>query len=112
MMLLRRFALTLVVAAAGSAITCASGPTFWTVSTASDLLRGTSDGMFVSLEGVVMPGPQLTPCLSSTPAQIWSLASSPDGTLWAGTGGDGKLLRIRPGQKEEIAATTSESGVF
>jgi hypothetical protein len=112
MMLLRRFALTLLVAAAGSAITWASGPTFWTVSTASDLLRGTSDGMFVSLDGVVMPGPQLTPRLSSTPAQIWSLASSADGTLWAGTGGDGKLLRIRPGQKEEVAATTSESGVF
>jgi hypothetical protein len=111
-MLLRRFILSLTIAAIGGTVAWASGPTFWTVSTASELLRGTSDGMFVSLDGVVTPGPQLTPRLTSTPAQVWSLASSTDGTLWAGTGGDGKLLRIRPGQKEEVAATTSETGIF
>ena len=29
----------------------ASGPTFWTVATAADFLRGTSDGVFVSQQG-------------------------------------------------------------
>jgi hypothetical protein len=95
-----------------NATLAASGPVFWTTLGASDLLRGISDGVFVSLDGVVTAGPQLTGRLASTPAQIWSLAAGPDGVLWAGTGGDGRLLRLRPGQAEETVATTKETGVF
>jgi len=35
-----------------------------------------------------------------------------DGTLWAGTGGDGRLIRLRPGQAEEVAHDPAESNVF
>ncbi|HEY6357177.1 MAG TPA: two-component regulator propeller domain-containing protein, partial [Vicinamibacterales bacterium] len=107
-----RFALALLVTLGAGLVARAAGPTFWTVSTSADLLRGTSSGMFVGLDGVVTLGPQLTPRLTSTPAQVWSLAAGPDGTIWAGTGGDGRLLRLRPGQAEETAATTTENAVF
>jgi hypothetical protein len=107
-----RFALTLLIAVGAGLVARAAGPTFWTVSTSADLLRGTSSGMLVGLDGVVTLGPQLTPRLTSTPAQVWSLATGADGTIWAGTGGDGRLLRIRPGQAEETAATTTENAVF
>ncbi len=90
----------------------ASGPVFWTVATAGDFLRGTSDGVFVSRDGVLTAGPQVTNRLTSTPAQIWSLAEGTDGTLWAGTGGDGRLLRVRPGQAEETAFDAEESNIF
>lgn len=68
--------------------------------------------MFVGTDGVLTLGPELTSRLTSTPAQVWSLASGADGTIWAGTGGDGRLLRLRPGQPEETAAATTESAVF
>lgn len=90
----------------------ASGPVFWTVASAAEFLRGTSDGVFVSLEGVLSPGPPLTNRLSSAPAQIWSLAESADGTLWAGTGSDGRLLRLRAGQPEETAFDANEPNIF
>ena len=106
------FASALLAAVTSGAVATAAGPTFWTVSTSADLLRGTSSGMLVGLDGVVTLGPQLTPRLTSTPAQVWSLAASADGTIWAGTGGDGRLLRIRPGQAEETAATTTENAIF
>ena len=102
----------LAVCAFAPVFTEASGPTFWTTATSSELLRGTSDGVYVSLSGVVTPGPQLTSRLSSTPAQIWSLASSADGTIWAGTGGDGRVIRVRNGQLEETAFDSSENNVF
>jgi hypothetical protein len=107
-----RVALALLAAATSGVIAKAAGPTFWTVSTAADLLRGTSSGMLVGLDGIVTLGPQLTPRLTSTPAQVWSLSAGADGTIWAGTGGDGRLLRLRPGQPEEVAATTTESAIF
>jgi hypothetical protein len=95
-----------------AARTRASGPAFWTVATAADFLRGQSDGVYVSLTGVLTAGPQLTSRLSSTPAQVWSLASGPDGTLYAGTGGEGKLLRLRPGQPEDTVFDSDEANVF
>jgi hypothetical protein len=98
--------------AAGSASLVASGPSFWTVATTADLLKGTSDGVLIDRTGAVTPGRKLTNRLTSAPAQIWSLASSPDGTLWAGTGGDGRLIKIRPGQPEETAFDTGETNVF
>ncbi len=102
-------ALVSLLAAVGLA---ASGPTFWTVATSADFLAGRSEGVFVSLDGVVTAGPRLTSRLTSTPPQIWSLAIAGDGTLWAGTGGDGKVLRLANGQPEQTVFDAEEANVF
>jgi sugar lactone lactonase YvrE len=90
----------------------ASGPTFWVIASLSELLKGTSDGVYITLDGTVTAGPRLTNVLTSTPAQVWTLAAGADGTLWAGTGGDGRVIRVRPGQPEETVFTAGESNVF
>ena len=107
----RLFACALFVSIA-VAVPRASGPSFWTVATAADFLRGTSDGVFVTLGGSVTAGPVLTNRLSSTPAQIWTTAQGADGALWAGTGGDGRLVRLRPGQAEETVFDAPEANIF
>jgi hypothetical protein len=61
---------------------------------------------------VLSPGPAFASRLTSTPAQIWSIAESGDGTLWAGTGGDGRLLRLRGSQPEETAFDADEPNIF
>ena len=98
--------------AVASLVPFAAGPTFWTVATSSDFLKGTSEGVYVSLSGTVTAGPNLTNRLASTPAQIWSLAEGADGVLWAGTGGDGRVVRLRPGQPEETVFDADENNVF
>jgi len=103
--------LALATCAAFGAL-AASGPSFWTIATSAEFLKGTSDGVFVSAEGVLRPGPALSNRLTSTPAQVWSVAEGSDGTLWAGTGGDGKVLRLRPGQPEEVAFDSDEANIF
>jgi hypothetical protein len=107
----RAFLMLLAVVSA-AAVSSASGPVFWTVATAADFLKGTSEGVFVSLEGIVSAGPQLTSRLTSATPQVWSLAEGADGALWAGTGGDGRVLRLRPGQPEELALDADESNIF
>ena len=104
--------LALATCAAAGALATASGPLFWTIATSAEFLKGTSDGVFVSAEGVLRPGPPLSNRLTSTPAQVWSVAEGSDGTLWAGTGGDGKVLRLRPGQPEEVAFDSDETNIF
>lgn len=108
---LRPLAVAVLTLGLGVSI-AASGPTFWTTATSTDFLKGTSDGVYVSLSGTVTAGPTLTNRLTSTPAQVWSLAQGPDGTMWAGTGGDGRVLRLRNGQPEETAFTAAEANVF
>jgi sugar lactone lactonase YvrE len=98
--------------AAVTSVSATAGPSFWTVATAADFLKGTSDGVYVSLSGTVAAGPQLTNRLTSAPAQIWSIAEGQDGTIWAGTGSDGRLIRLRPGQPEETVYDTPENNVF
>ena len=90
----------------------ASGPAFWVIATSGELLKGTSNGVYITSEGSVMAGPRLTNRVTTAPAQIWSLAVGADDTLWAGTGGDGRVLRIRPGQNEETAFDSEETNVF
>jgi sugar lactone lactonase YvrE len=92
--------------------TAASGPTFWTTATVADFLKGTSDGAYVNLTGTLTPGPDLTSRLTSTPAQVWSLALASDGTIWAGTGGDGRVVRLRQGQPEQTIFDAPEPNVF
>ncbi len=98
-----------VILAAGA---IAAGPAFWTMATSGDFVAGRSDGVFISREGVVTPGPRLTNRLQSAPPQVWALAGGPDGTLWAGTGGDGHVLRLRAGQTEETVFDAQEPNVF
>jgi hypothetical protein len=109
---LRPFLISLTAAAALGIAASAAGPTFWTVASSADFLKGTSDGVYVSLEGIVTLGPRLTNRLTSTPAQVWALTAAQDGTLWAGTGGDGRLLRLRSGQPEETAFDADEANIF
>ncbi len=112
-MRLRKLSLTvLALTLSLGAWLSAAGPTYWTLATSSDFLRGTSDGVYVSLSGVLTPGPPLSNRLTTSPAQIWSLATAADGTLWAGTGGDGRVIRLRPGQPEETVYDSPETNVF
>jgi sugar lactone lactonase YvrE len=107
-----RLLLICALLAAGAALVRASGPTFWTVATTADLLQGTSDGVLIDRNGTLTAGPLLTNRLTTAPPQIWSLAAAPDGTLWAGTGGDGRVIRIRQGQAEETVFDAAQNNVF
>lgn len=90
----------------------ASGPSFWVIGTTAALLKGTSDGVLIDRNGTISAGPRLTNLLTSAPAQIWSLVAGGGDTLWAGTGGDGRVIRIRPGQREETVFDAEENNVF
>jgi hypothetical protein len=107
-----RAALLAVIVSAAVAVAVAGGPSFWTVATAADFLRGTSDGVSVSSLGTLTAGPPLTNRLRAAPPQVWSLAEAPDGTIWAGTGGDGRVVRLRAGQPDETVFDADEPNVF
>ena len=89
---------SLVVVAAGllaaSALLSASAPTFWTVATQVDFLKGDVENLSIDSDGRVFLGPATTQVAETSAPFLWTLLAGPDGTLWAGSGNEGQVLRI------------------
>jgi hypothetical protein len=88
----------IVVSAAGilaaSMLLSASAPTFWTVATQTDFLKGDVENLSIDSEGRVFLGPATTQVAETSAPFLWTLLAAADGTLWAGTGNEGQVLRI------------------
>jgi sugar lactone lactonase YvrE len=72
----------------------AASTSFWLVSTQADFMKGEVEQLTVDTDGRVMLGPAVeTLTQTSTPA-VWRLALDSNGNVWAGTGNEGKVLKI------------------
>ncbi|HET7698926.1 MAG TPA: hypothetical protein VFK57_24620 [Vicinamibacterales bacterium] len=79
---------------AASVLLSASAPTFWTVSTQGDFLKGDVENLSIDSEGRVFLGPATTQVAETSAPFLWTLLTAADGTLWAGSGNEGQVLRI------------------
>src|SRR5262245_1995434 len=72
----------------------AAMPTFWTVATQTDFLKGDVQDLSIDSDGRVFLGPS-TALLAETAAPfLWTVVAGNDGTLWAGSGNEGKVLKL------------------
>src|SRR5215510_13689164 len=92
--MLKRTGLSAAAVLAASALLSASAATFWTVGTQTDFLKGDVDNLSIDSDGRVFLGPATTQVAETAAPFIWTLLPAPDGTLWAGTGNEGQLLKI------------------
>jgi hypothetical protein len=72
----------------------ASAPTFWTVGTQSDFLKGDVENLSIDSDGRVFLGPSITTVAETSAPFLWTVLAAADGTLWAGTGNEGQVLKI------------------
>src|SRR5688500_13895758 len=94
-MLNRPFRLALAAAIVGcAAIVHAALPTFWTVSTEADFLRGEVENLSIDSYGRLTLGPTSTPVYESSAPFIWTVVSAPDGAMYAGSGNEGQVYRV------------------
>jgi len=89
---------TLVMASAIAAAICASvtasTPTFWTVSTQADFLKGDVEDLSIDSDGRMFPGPSASLLAETAAPFLWTVVAGADGSLWAGTGNEGKVLKV------------------
>ena len=108
----KRFAAWLAAAlTCASALLTASTPTFWTVSTQADFLKGDVDNLSIDSDGRVFLGPATTQVAETSAPFLWTLLAAPDGTLWAGTGNEGQVLRVARDGKMTTFFDSSEMEV-
>jgi hypothetical protein len=90
----KRIGATVMAAFAASTILLASTPTFWTVSTQSDFLKGDVENLSIDSDGRVVLGPVTAQVAETSAPFLWTVLAGADGTLWAGTGNEGQVLKI------------------
>jgi len=110
-----RFALVFCILAA-SAVAATS--TAWEVSGFYDFIKGRLNNLSVTSDGILQPGPAVEWNTALNQPALWSITVTPDGSIYAGTGHQGRVLRIGvdgkasavfSGPPAEVFAVTSDA---
>src|SRR3954466_10381461 len=91
------FAAVCVCAAAVTLL--ASKPVFWQTATVSDFLRGDVDNLSIDSHGRLVLGPATELHADTTSPFLWAMVAAPDGSLFVGSGNEGKVLKVDPSGK-------------
>src|SRR6185436_198076 len=62
--------------------------------TQADFLKGDVDNLSIDSDGRIFLGPATTQIAETSAPFLWTILAGPDGTLWAGTGNEGQVLKI------------------
>ena len=77
-----------------------------------DFLRGRLNGLSLTRDGRLELGPKIETLFSSDQPDIWSVAQSPDGSLYLGTGHRGRLYKVDRSGKATLVWTADQSEIF
>jgi hypothetical protein len=72
----------------------ASNPKFFQASTQSDFLKGDVENLSIDAEGQLTLGPATELVYETAAPFLWSMAAQTDGTVFVGTGNEGKVFRV------------------
>lgn len=98
-------AAAVVPLALGAGRAGASQPQFFEIEGAADFLAGELDGLSVDSDGHVSLAPAADEVFDTATPYVWSLLSDVKGTLYAGSGNEGQVFRVRDGKGEAFFKT-------
>src|ERR1700732_2708651 len=89
----------------------AATSTTWEMNTYQDFLKGRFTGVSLDQNGKLTLAPKLETVFSSGQPVIWSVATAPDGSFYAGTGHRGRVYRVTSSGAGTLVWTADEAGV-
>jgi hypothetical protein len=92
----------------GSTVTYAALPTFWQISTESELLRGEVENLAIDSFGRLTLGPTSSTVYDANAPFLWTVVNGPDGALYAGSGNEGQVYRIDSSGRGTVFFDTDE----
>jgi hypothetical protein len=105
---LSRPLLAAVAVCAAAATLLASKPVFWQTATVNGFLRGEVENLSIDGHGRLLLGPSAEQFAETTSPFVWTMAVAPDGSMFAGTGNEGKILKIDASGKASTFFDTTE----
>ncbi len=111
----RRFAgllLIVLVAVAASVVeVAASTPVTFELTSRTDLEKGSSAGVSVADNGVIALSPSFDAVFDTQQTHVWSTAVAANGTIYLGTGHDGKVFAVTPAGVGSVLLDAAELDV-
>jgi hypothetical protein len=86
----------------------ASSPKFFQAATQNDFLKGDVDNLSIDNNGQLTLGPATELVFETAAPFLWSMIAQPDGTLFIGTGNEGKVFRVDPQGKGSMFFDSTE----
>ena len=86
----------------------ASTAKFFQTSTQADFLKGDVDNLSIDSHGQLTLGPATELVYETAAPFLWSMVAEPDGTLFIGTGNEGKVFRVDPQGKGSVFFDSTE----
>jgi hypothetical protein len=107
---MRKLPLAIVIAALLQAIGPleASSPKFFQATTQADFLKGDVENLSIDSNGQLTLGPAVELVYETAAPFLWSMVSAPDGTLFIGTGNEGKVFKVDPDGKGSLFFDSTE----
>lgn len=87
-------AAVVALVALGAAAISASTPKFFQAATQADFLKGDVENLSIDSHGRLVLGPATELVYETSAPFVWSVAGGSDGSLFIGTGNEGKVFRI------------------
>jgi hypothetical protein len=106
-----RSALLLVLCLFRFAPVDAVSPVIWEQNTQDTFGKGEAVSVSITRDGEVQLGPMMTEFADTGEEFVWSLAKGADGTVYAGTGGEGRVYRLSEGASE-LLFDSPERAIF
>jgi WD40 repeat protein len=105
-----RFRLLLTTAFVAGALVAVHGssPKFFQAATQSDFLKGDVENLSIDNHGQLTLGPVTELVYETSAPFLWSMVAAPDGTLFVGTGNEGKVFRVDQQGKGSLFFDTTE----
>jgi hypothetical protein len=91
-----RVSVAFALAALAIASVHASSPKFFMAATQNDFLKGDVENLSIDNHGQLTLGPATELVYETAAPFLWSMIAEPDGTLFIGTGNEGKVFRVDP----------------
>ncbi len=107
----RVFALALGLAVAVSPSARGASTRIWACDSASDFSAGEARGIAVRIDGTLALAEQTRRVEGLSESALFAAVRARDGSLYAGTGDSGHVIRVLPADKAEIWATVPEKEV-
>jgi len=89
----------------------AQGTHLWSESRFEDFERGTPNGIAITSDGHLVPGPESTAVLTTPSTYVWSVAADREGNAYLATGTPATVLRVTPDGKSTTLFTTRDMSV-
>src|SRR4249920_2160230 len=103
-----RFLLTTAFVAGALVAVHGSSPKFFQAATQNDFLKGDVENLSIDNHGQLTLGPVTELVYETSAPFLWSMIAAPDGTLFIGTGNEGKVFRVDPQGKGSMFFDSAE----